>query len=105
MTKIFKWGMITEGYCWKSLPDRQKDIYWERWKPYFRWDLSIDEAIERVVYDSKACVRYDALMHELRALGVRPDFVTNEAWNRYREYWTFADFKARSEKASHKKKK
>ncbi|KAK9083338.1 hypothetical protein Scep_029809 [Stephania cephalantha] len=76
--------MITEGYCWKSLPDHQKDIYWERWKPYFRWDPSIDEAIMRAAYDAKTCIRYGALMHELRALGVRPDFVTNEAWNRYR---------------------
>ncbi|KAK9157619.1 hypothetical protein Scep_004193 [Stephania cephalantha] len=40
-------------------------------------------------------------MHELCALDVRPDFVINEAWNRYREYWASADFKARSEKASH----
>ncbi|KAK9169549.1 hypothetical protein Syun_001689 [Stephania yunnanensis] len=50
---------------------------------YFRWDPSIDEAIVRVAYDAKACVRYDALMHELRTLGVRPDFITDEAWNRY----------------------
>ncbi|KAK9166831.1 hypothetical protein Scep_002022 [Stephania cephalantha] len=49
-------------------------------------------------------VRYGALMDDLRALGVRPKFVTNEAWNRYREYWAFADFKARSEKASHNRK-
>ncbi|KAK9112071.1 hypothetical protein Scep_019590 [Stephania cephalantha] len=32
ITKIFKRGMITEGYCWKSIPDHQKEIYWERWK-------------------------------------------------------------------------
>ncbi|KAK9112219.1 hypothetical protein Scep_019738 [Stephania cephalantha] len=43
--------------------------------------------------------RYGALMHELRAVDVRPDFVTNEAWNRYREYWASEDFKARSKKA------
>ncbi|KAK9160425.1 hypothetical protein Syun_006766 [Stephania yunnanensis] len=43
-------------------------------------------------------------MYELRALGVRPDFVTDEAWNRYREYRASADFKARSEKASHNRK-
>ncbi|KAK9121750.1 hypothetical protein Syun_019367 [Stephania yunnanensis] len=43
-------------------------------------------------------------MHELRALGVRPDFVTNKAWNRYREYWATAYFKARSENASQNRK-
>ncbi|KAK9166160.1 hypothetical protein Scep_001351 [Stephania cephalantha] len=43
-------------------------------------------------------------MHELRALGVRPDFVTDEAWNRYRKYWASADFRVRSEKASHNRK-
>ncbi|KAK9140119.1 hypothetical protein Scep_009800 [Stephania cephalantha] len=43
-------------------------------------------------------------MHELRALGVRPGFVTSEAWNRYREYWASTNFKARSEKASHNRK-
>ncbi|KAK9105157.1 hypothetical protein Scep_022001 [Stephania cephalantha] len=69
MTKIFKRGMITEGYCWKSLPDHQKDIYWERWKVW----------------------RVDA---RAPRLGMRPDFVTNEAWNRYRGYWASADFKA-----------
>ncbi|KAK9088870.1 hypothetical protein Scep_027952 [Stephania cephalantha] len=45
------------GYCWKSVPDHQKEIYWERWKPYFQWDPSIDEAIVRAAYDAKACVR------------------------------------------------
>ncbi|KAK9151352.1 hypothetical protein Syun_009661 [Stephania yunnanensis] len=45
-------------------------------------------------YDARACVRYDALMHELRILGVRPDFVTDEAWNRYHNYWASANFKA-----------
>ncbi|KAK9133475.1 hypothetical protein Scep_013003 [Stephania cephalantha] len=84
--------------------DHQKEIYWERWKPYFRWDPSIDEAIVRAAYDVKACVRYGALMHELRALSVRPDFVTDESWNRYREYWASADFKARFEKALHNRK-
>ncbi|KAK9132898.1 hypothetical protein Scep_012426 [Stephania cephalantha] len=83
MTKIFKRGMITEGYCWKSVPYHQKEIYWERWKSYFQWDPSIDEAIVRAAYDAKACVRYGALMHELRTFGVRLDFVTDEAWNRY----------------------
>ncbi|KAK9094311.1 hypothetical protein Scep_025780 [Stephania cephalantha] len=55
-------------------------------------------------YDAKACVRYGALMHELRTLGVRLDFVTDEAWNRYRDYWASADLRARSEKASHNEK-
>ncbi|KAK9166375.1 hypothetical protein Scep_001566 [Stephania cephalantha] len=73
-------------------------------QPYFRWDPSIDEAIVRAAYDSNACVRYEALMHELRAFGMRPNFVTNEAWNRYREYWASADFMVRSEKASHNRK-
>ncbi|KAK9168749.1 hypothetical protein Syun_000889 [Stephania yunnanensis] len=72
--------------------------------PYFRWDPSIDEAIVRVAYDAKACVRYGALMHELRALGLRPDFITDEAWNIYRDYWASTDFRARSEKASHNRK-
>ncbi|KAK9099006.1 hypothetical protein Syun_026051 [Stephania yunnanensis] len=43
-------------------------------------------------------------MHELRTLDVRPNFVTDEAWNRYRDYLESADFRARSEKASHNKK-
>ncbi|KAK9114651.1 hypothetical protein Syun_021448 [Stephania yunnanensis] len=42
-------------------------------------------------------------MHELRALGVRLDFVTDEAWNRYRDYMA-TYFKTRSEKASHNRK-
>ncbi|KAK9140307.1 hypothetical protein Scep_009988 [Stephania cephalantha] len=55
-------------------------------------------------YDAKAFVRYGTLMHEIHTLGVRPDLVTNEAWNRYRDYWASADFRARSEKASHNRK-
>ncbi|KAK9088872.1 hypothetical protein Scep_027954 [Stephania cephalantha] len=39
-------------------------------------------------------------MQELRALSVRPNFLTNKAWNRYCEYWVSAYFKPRSEKAS-----
>ncbi|KAK9101130.1 hypothetical protein Scep_024560 [Stephania cephalantha] len=33
------------------------------------------------------------------------DFVIDEAWNKYRKYWASADFRARSEKASHNRKK
>ncbi|KAK9151053.1 LOW QUALITY PROTEIN: hypothetical protein Syun_009362 [Stephania yunnanensis] len=40
----------------------------------------------------------------LCALGVKSDFVTNKAWNRYRKYRASADFKARFEKASHNRK-
>ncbi|KAK9107074.1 hypothetical protein Syun_023085 [Stephania yunnanensis] len=69
--------------------------------PYFRWDPSIDEAIVIAAYYAKACVSYGTLKHELRPLGVRPDFVTDEAWNRYRDYWASADFRAKFEKASH----
>ncbi|KAK9151499.1 hypothetical protein Syun_009808 [Stephania yunnanensis] len=58
----------------------------------------------RAAYDAKPGVRYGALMHELRVLGVRPDFVTNKAWNRNHEYWVGVDFKARTEKASQNKK-
>ncbi|KAK9106722.1 hypothetical protein Syun_022733 [Stephania yunnanensis] len=43
-------------------------------------------------------------MHELCTLGLRPDFFTDEAWNRYRDYWVSAYFRARSEKASHNRK-
>ncbi|KAK9090620.1 hypothetical protein Sjap_023797 [Stephania japonica] len=32
MSKVFKWGMIPEGYCWKSIPDYHKDQYWHEWK-------------------------------------------------------------------------
>ncbi|KAK9166697.1 hypothetical protein Scep_001888 [Stephania cephalantha] len=39
-------------------------------------------------------------MHELCALGMRSDFVTSEAWNRYRKNWTSADFNAKFKKAS-----
>ncbi|KAK9162743.1 hypothetical protein Syun_003645 [Stephania yunnanensis] len=73
-------------------------------QPYFRWHPSIDEAIVRATYDSKACVRYGALMRELCALGVSPKFVTNEAWNRHREFWAFVDFKEKFEKASQNRK-
>ncbi|KAK9162939.1 hypothetical protein Syun_003841 [Stephania yunnanensis] len=62
MTKILKRGMITKGYCWKLVSDHQKDIHWERWKPYFRWDPSIDEAVVRVVraaYDAKGALYED----------------------------------------------
>ncbi|KAK9125693.1 hypothetical protein Scep_014539 [Stephania cephalantha] len=69
MTKIFKRGMITAGYCWKSVPDHQKEIYWERWK-----------AIVRAAYDAKLRVRY-------------------------REYWASVNFKDKSEKALHNRKR
>ncbi|KAK9166699.1 hypothetical protein Scep_001890 [Stephania cephalantha] len=43
-------------------------------------------------------------MHELCALGMRSDFVTSEAWNRYRKNWTSADFNAKFKKASQNRK-
>ncbi|KAK9168650.1 hypothetical protein Syun_000790 [Stephania yunnanensis] len=43
-------------------------------------------------------------MHELCTLGLRLDFVTNEAWNRYHDYWASVDFRAKFEKASYNRK-
>ncbi|KAK9162598.1 hypothetical protein Syun_003500 [Stephania yunnanensis] len=54
----------------------------------------------RGAYDANACVRYGALMHELCALAIKLNLVTNEAWNRYCDYWASTYFKARSKKAS-----
>ncbi|KAK9118791.1 hypothetical protein Scep_016884 [Stephania cephalantha] len=52
--------MITEGYCSKSVPDHQKEIYWEKWKAKLvrrceehtqaTPDQSIDE--EQLYYDA-----------------------------------------------------
>ncbi|KAK9169405.1 hypothetical protein Syun_001545 [Stephania yunnanensis] len=36
---------------------------------------------------------------------MRSDFVTNEAWNRYHEYWAITYFRARSEKVSQNRKR
>ncbi|KAK9168968.1 hypothetical protein Syun_001108 [Stephania yunnanensis] len=38
--------MITEGYYWKSLPDHQKEIYWEIWKAFADFKAMFDEALE-----------------------------------------------------------
>ncbi|KAK9137404.1 hypothetical protein Sjap_007998 [Stephania japonica] len=99
MTDTFKKGMIPEGYHWKSVLQYQRDIYWERWKSYFDWDPQIT-ALIMATYESKAKVRYKALMNKLLTKGERPIYVTKEAWRRYVEYWESDDFKTRSKIAS-----
>ncbi|KAK9128161.1 hypothetical protein Syun_016958 [Stephania yunnanensis] len=44
--------------------------------------------------------RCQALMHKLKKNRVHPNFVTDEAWRRYLEYWESEDFLARSRKTS-----
>ncbi|KAK9083875.1 hypothetical protein Scep_030346 [Stephania cephalantha] len=39
-------------------------------------------------------------MHKLKKNCVQPNFVTDEAWRRYLEYWESEDFLARSRQAS-----
>ncbi|KAK9140463.1 hypothetical protein Scep_010144 [Stephania cephalantha] len=47
-----------------------------------------------------ADIRYTALMHKLKKNHVQPDFVTDEAWRRYLEYWESEDFLVRSRQTS-----
>ncbi|KAK9157588.1 hypothetical protein Scep_004162 [Stephania cephalantha] len=72
--------------------------YWEllHFKVYFRWDDMIYEDLIRAVYDTHACIRCTALMHKLKKNRVQPNFVTDEAWRRFLEYWESEDFLARS---------
>ncbi|KAK9160672.1 hypothetical protein Syun_007013 [Stephania yunnanensis] len=39
-------------------------------------------------------------MHKLKNNRVQPNFVTNEAWRRYLEYWEIKEFLARSKEMS-----
>ncbi|KAK9106998.1 hypothetical protein Syun_023009 [Stephania yunnanensis] len=67
---------------------------------YFRWDDAIREDLIRAAYDTHAGTRYTALMHKLKKNRVQPNFVIDEAWRRYLEYWESEDFLARSRQAS-----
>ncbi|KAK9132680.1 hypothetical protein Scep_012208 [Stephania cephalantha] len=91
MTKIFKRGMITEGYCWKLVLDHQKEIYWERWK-----DPSIDEAIVRAAYDAKACVRVgsEKALHNRKSEKGGPGIGPSKHTGGTRSFQTYEDILA-----------
>ncbi|KAK9087628.1 hypothetical protein Syun_030022 [Stephania yunnanensis] len=61
-----------------------------------RWDDAIHEDLIREAYDTHAGTRYTALTHKLKKNRGQPNFVTDEAWRRYLEYWESEDFLARS---------
>ncbi|KAK9121030.1 hypothetical protein Syun_018647 [Stephania yunnanensis] len=67
---------------------------------YFRWDDAIHENLIRAAYDTHAGTRYTALMHKLKKNRIQPNFVIDEAWRRYLEYWDSEDFLARSRQGS-----
>ncbi|KAK9134821.1 hypothetical protein Syun_014151 [Stephania yunnanensis] len=64
------------------------------------WDDAIHENLIRAVYDTHAGTRYTALMHKLKKNYVQPNFVIDEAWRSYLEYWDIEDFLVRFRQVS-----
>ncbi|KAK9148928.1 hypothetical protein Scep_007685 [Stephania cephalantha] len=60
----------------------------------------IHDDLIRAAYDTLTGTRYTALRHKLKKNRVQPNFITDEAWRRYLEYWESEEFLARSKQAS-----
>nr|GMD03732.1 uncharacterized protein LOC109149905 [Ipomoea batatas] len=99
MTKIFTKMIHPDGYAWKNVPNEYKDLYFEEFKKFYKWDESI-EAQVRKTFLAQAGLRYADMLSKFqtkRTSTGRPDCVAEETWAIWEAYWDRPDVKAKSE--------
>nr|GLL19544.1 uncharacterized protein LOC109149905 [Ipomoea trifida] len=99
MTKIFTKMIHPNGYTWKNVPIEYKDLYFEEFKKFYKWDESI-EAQVRKAFLAQAGLRYADMLSKFKTKRTstgRPDCVAEETWAIWEAYWDRPDMKAKSE--------
>nr|GMC46880.1 uncharacterized protein LOC109179592 [Ipomoea batatas] len=99
MTKIFMKMIHPNGYAWKNVPNEYKDLYFEEFKKFYKWDESI-EAQVRKVFLAQAGLRYADMLSKFKTKRTstrRLDCVAEETWAIWEAYWDRPDVKAKSE--------
>nr|GMC46804.1 uncharacterized protein LOC109149905 [Ipomoea batatas] len=99
MTKIFMKMIHPNGYAWKNVPNEYKDLYFEEFKKFYKWDESI-EAQVRKVFLAQAGLRYADMLSKFKNKRIstrRLDCVAEETWAIWEAYWDRPDVKAKSE--------
>ncbi|XP_031124228.1 uncharacterized protein LOC116026941 [Ipomoea triloba] len=87
------------GYAWKNVPNEYKDLYFEEFKKFYKWDESI-EAQVRKTFLAQAGLRYADMLSKFKTKRTstgRPDCVAEETWAIWEAYWDRPDVKVKSE--------
>nr|GMC90874.1 uncharacterized protein LOC109149905 [Ipomoea batatas] len=87
------------GYAWKNVPNEYKDLYFEEFKKFYKWDESIEAQVRKVFF-AQAGLRYADMLSKFKTKRTstgRPACVAEETWAIWEAYWDRPDVKAKSE--------
>nr|GMD45288.1 uncharacterized protein LOC109149905 [Ipomoea batatas] len=99
MTKIFMKMIHPNGYAWKNVPNEYKDLYFEEFKKFYKWDESIEAQVHKA-FLAQAGLRYADMLSKFKTKRTstgRPACVAEETWAIWEAYWDRLDVKAKSE--------
>nr|GMD70570.1 uncharacterized protein LOC109179592 [Ipomoea batatas] len=89
MTKIFMKMIHPNGYAWKNVPNEYKDLYFEEFKKFYKWDESIEAQVRKVFF-AQAGLRYADMLSKFKTKRTstgRPACVAEETWAIWEAYW------------------
>ncbi|XP_027911469.1 uncharacterized protein LOC114170184 [Vigna unguiculata] len=80
--KIIKQQFLNPWPSWGSIPEKDKEIFWQR----FKWAPEHEIAIKRN-FNSRASHRLSKLFRYARMARERPEWIPNDVWTRLLEHW------------------
>ncbi|MED6164046.1 hypothetical protein PIB30_085896 [Stylosanthes scabra] len=74
-------------------PDEAIKFWWEEWRKRFRF-VRGDEANIRKAWEIRAAKRHRGMMHNIREKGAPHQWIPDDIFRRYLDYWASADYQA-----------
>ncbi|KAK9096472.1 hypothetical protein Sjap_021969 [Stephania japonica] len=84
MTRIYKFDLHKDGYCWDTVPNHIKEQYFNKWATHFDWRRS-DDAMVRRLYDRQIATRYADFVSKMVRKPTKPAHVSLEVFEHYKK--------------------
>ncbi|XVF57271.1 hypothetical protein PTKIN_Ptkin06aG0191800 [Pterospermum kingtungense] len=96
ITKFMKRRIDVSGYKWATVSQKTKILYWEDFKKLYFWDEDMEQLVKKT-FDSMAKQRYKDMAGGWSHSKKQPQYISDEAWAEFQQYWATEEFKKRSE--------
>ncbi|XP_027936137.1 uncharacterized protein LOC114191155 [Vigna unguiculata] len=94
ITKTIKQQFLNPWPSWGSIPEKDKDIFWQRFKRRVQWALEHEIAIRRN-FNSRASHRLSEMFRDARMARERPEWIPNDVWTRLLEHWNSPSYQSK----------
>ncbi|KAK9110074.1 hypothetical protein Sjap_018134 [Stephania japonica] len=99
ITRVYKFDLHKDGYCWKTVPNHIKEQYFNKWATHFDWKQS-DDAMVRHLYDRQIVTRYVDYVSKMVKKPTKPAHVSLEVFEHYKKMRSTPEYKAKSAQVS-----